>query len=66
MSAEVINFPEPPKGNGAPELVAEYVREFGFFWHPYHNPNVSSEKRAEHFLLWLGERGFVITQVLDE
>lgn len=71
MSFQLLKFPEPPKGNGALEVVRDYVERV----HPARTmAKVFVEQSeasdimpdADHFLMWLWEHGFKIVPVGDD
>lgn len=65
MTAQLIQFPEPPKGSGALEAVRDYLERV----HParvmargFVDQAEADEAlpEADYFLAWLASQGFVI------
>lgn len=68
MTAEIVQFPEPPKGNGAREVVRDYLDRVvpartmaKLFVSEFEGLDALPD--VDHFLAWLWEQGFKIVPV---
>jgi hypothetical protein len=68
MPAIILQFPEPPKGNGALEVVADYLERV-HVCRTIARGMVSKEESddalpdADYFLAWLWSEGFKIVPI---